>query len=210
MTHRNSRGFLLPQPHSRSNKCRPSHRVRVKQFFRLDLTPVTRFIVATCPADIAELRRLNFLPPVNLTIVKSFRLCLLLLLVALLPMRGALAAAMLCNGGGLGGQAQTQLMSKAHAHAYEGGGESGDQHSHHEVAAHEHGTAHDHTGGGAHDDAGGAEKCSQCSTTCCATGLVSADLAFAASQPAPTVFSHLYAPPPSFVSDGQDRPPRTI
>ena len=142
----------------------------------------------------------------NLTAVKSFRLWLLLLLAVLLPIRGALAAGMLCPVGEFGIQAEAQPAQHAHAHDGAGGF---DEHQRAQSSTSDHAAAHGHSDGAAHDHAGAGDKCNLCSAFCSVTGLVSADVMVAVSQPASAVFPHLYAPPPSFVSDGQERPPRT-
>jgi hypothetical protein len=138
-----------------------------------------------------ELIRLNFPSRANLTLVKMFRLWLLLLLAMLLPIRGAVAAGMLCPVGGFGVKVEAQLGK--HAHSHDGAG-------HH----------HDDTGSSSHDQAGSTDKCNLCSAFCSVTGLVSSQVALAEAQPVPTVFPHIHPPPPSFFSDGQERPPRTI
>ena len=146
--------------------------------------------------------------PANLTTVKTFRLWLIVLLAALLPIRGALAAGMLCPVGGFGVQAEVQLAK--HTHSHDEANAAHDEHQHPEVSAQDHGAGQDHASADSHDRAGGADKCNSCSAFCSVTGLVGADLTFASTQLSFAVFSHLDAPPPSFVSDGQERPPRTI
>jgi hypothetical protein len=121
--------------------------------------------------------------------VKSYRLWLLLLLAVLIPFRGALAAGMLCPTG------------------------SG---SHHVPAAHSltHAEGHDHAQGHApagsatHDHAG-ADRCNLCTAFCSVPGLVSAGVTLASPQAVATVFPQPHAPPPSFISGGQERPPRS-
>ena len=127
--------------------------------------------------------------------MKSFRLWLLLLLAVLLPIRGALAAGMLCPVGGFGIQAEVQFTTHAH--------------SHHEASAQDHGADHGH-GGGSHGDSDSADKCNLCSAFCSVTGLVGAGVTVAEPQTGPTVFPHVRAPLASVVPDGQERPPRTI
>lgn len=81
---------------------------------------------------------------------------------------------------------------------------------------HDHVGAHDYSSAG-HDDghAGhdhtGSDKCNLCSSYCSLTLLVS----HAPTAPEPLAlsavkFADYTAPPPSFVSGGQERPPRTI
>ena len=151
---------------------------------------------------------LNFSARANLTTVKSFRVWLLLLLAVLLPLRGALAAGMLCPVAEFGVQAEAQVVK--HTHVHEEVSVSG--HEHHDVqgSALEHEAAQGPSDGPAHVHGSAADKCNLCSAFCSVTGLVSAGVTVAVSEPASAVFAHLYAPPPSFVSDGQERPPRTI
>jgi len=128
--------------------------------------------------------------------VKLFRTWLLLLLVIVLPVRGAMAAAMLClpqndakaervvvdyHGGG--------LASAGHDHA---------QHSHDDSAAPQEGAA-----GDSHD-------CNLCESFCSLTLLIS-DPPHWRHPPAQAALNAAhFAPVPSFVSDGEERPPRTI
>ena len=68
--------------------------------------------------------------------------------------------------------------------------------------------SHDHSGG--HDHAA-SEGCNACSAYCSLTPLVSNLPTLAEPLDSTAVkFSDLSAPPPSFVSEGQERPPRTI
>jgi len=140
--------------------------------------------------------------------VKSFRVWLLVLLAVLLPIRGALAAGMLCPVAEFGVQTEAPLVKHTHAHDDVAG--MGHEHQVAQASAHDHAAAHSHSDGSAHDHASGADKCNLCSAFCSVTGLVSADVTLAVSQPPCAVFSQVYAPPASFVSDGQERPPRTI
>lgn len=133
--------------------------------------------------------------------MKSLRLWLLLLLAVLLPVRGAHAVAMHCASTGAAVQIEARLVEHGnHDHA------SADHHGqqHHDAAA------HGHSGGGSHDHAGLADKCNLCSASCSAPALVSGPVTVAEPQPVSAVFPHLYAPPPSFIPDGQERPPRSI
>jgi hypothetical protein len=149
----------------------------------------------------------NFAARANLTAVNSFRIWLLLLLAVLLPIRGALAAGMLCPVGEFGVQAEAQLVKHTHAHEEAA---SGHEHQGADGSAHDHAAAHGHSDGAAHDHGSAADKCNLCSAFCSVTGLVSTNVTVAVSKPGSAVFSHLYVPPMSFVSDGQERPPRTI
>jgi len=137
--------------------------------------------------------------------VKLFRTWLLLLLVVLLPVRVAMAAAMLCLP-------QSDARSERVVVDHHGGGMASSAHDHaqhsHDHAEHSHDAAaaqQKHEGGAAdvHD-------CNLCASFCSLTVLTTdppdwrhppaqADL-----NPAPS------ASVPSFVSDGEKRPPRTI
>lgn len=142
------------------------------------------------------------------------RLCLLLLLAMLLPWRGAVAAAMLCPPAA----APAQQALPAHPHALVGAAGQHHGHAHHDHQAQPRqgqdspddglqapsGTSHaDHTG----QDS----TCQLCAATCSVTALPEQAL----ELPAPTAaaasrFPALVAPVPDFLSDGQERPPRSI
>lgn len=138
--------------------------------------------------------------------MKPWRLWLLLLLAVLLPMRVAVAAAMLCPVAGSGFQAE--LAGSGHP--------VGHQALDH-ARAHDHGDAHgDAAADGGHRHAGhdahaGSDKCDTCSALCSVTPLVSSAPTVAEPLEVPAVgFSEDAAPAPSFLSDGPERPPRTI
>jgi hypothetical protein len=135
--------------------------------------------------------------------VKHLRVLLMLLLMVVLPVRGAMAAAMLClpqDG------AQSQKVMVQHL-----GGESAKSHDHAQHGHGHHSQAED-TQAEQDDDvaSGSADDCNLCASFCSLTPLASTapDLchpwAQGALNPAPSVTA------PSFVSDGEDRPPRTI
>lgn len=118
--------------------------------------------------------------------MKTLRLWLLVLLALLLPLRGALAAAMVCAPAALTAPAEHE----AHAHHGDGAGAH--------AAQHEPGTAD------------GTDRCNVCSASCAATPLPQQPPGVAeppglAAAPYPDVA----AAAPDFVSDGQDRPPRS-
>lgn len=119
---------------------------------------------------------------------KSWRIWLVLLLAVLLPVRGAVAGAMLCEAAG----ASTMAVTGADAHAGH----------HHEAAA-------PTDAQGSHDHAA-SDRCNMCAAYCSLTPLASQAPAVAEpvglSDPG---FREPAAPPPSFLSDGQERPPRT-
>jgi hypothetical protein len=134
--------------------------------------------------------------------MKSWRIWLLLLLAVLLPVRGAVAAAMLCPVAGSGIQTELAVVNHPTAH------EAMDH-----AMEHDHGVSHEHAVGGHHDghDHTATDKCNMCSAFCSLTPLVSEVQTVAEPlDPTAVKFSELSAPPPSFFSDGQERPPRTI
>ena len=123
----------------------------------------------------------------------------MLLVILLLPIRGAMAAAMLC----LSQDGPENVMVQ---HLGESGGHD---HAHHGHGAQDH--AEDAHAEQDDDVAqGSADDCNCCASSCSLTPLASTtpDLRHpwtqAALNPAPSI------PAPSFVSDGEDRPPRTI
>ena len=139
--------------------------------------------------------------------MKTVRIWFLLLLAVLLPARGAVAAAMLCPVGTGGVQQEMVLSGEAarhdameHMHGHPPGLEQAAEHGH---TAHDDGHAsHDHTT---------SDRCNACSAFCSLTPLVtSVPSVFEPLDPAGVKFSRLSAPAPSFLSDGQERPPRTI
>lgn len=129
----------------------------------------------------------------------------------LLPVRGAVAAAMLCPVGGSGVQSELRLQDHPIGHpsvdramAHDHGGSRDGSHGH-ASGGHDHGGDHD----AQHQS--GQDRCNMCSSYCSLTPLVSS----APTLPEPLglaaiKFSDLTAPPPDFFSDGQERPPRTI
>ena len=134
----------------------------------------------------------------NLLDVKIVRIWFVVLLAALLPIRSAVAAAMLCPVSSSGMQSELRMHEHSAMH------EATDH-----AMAHDHGAPHDH-GSDSHDHAA-SDRCNVCSAFCSATPLVS-DVPTLVTPPdlAAVVFAELAAPPPSFVSEGQERPPRTI
>lgn len=110
-----------------------------------------------------------------------------------------MAVAMQCSAPGIRTEVQAQLSigqehraaGPSHAHQSEGHVASDDS---------AHGAAHDHAS---------ADKCNLCATSCAATALISAPMTVAEQQSVSAVFPDLHALPPSFVPDGQERPPRT-
>jgi hypothetical protein len=139
--------------------------------------------------------------------VRTVRIWLLLLLAGLLPVRGAVAAAMLCPVSHSGGQVELRLqhddLSTPTTHQAMDDSAAGHDHS---SAHHDHGGAHHE-----HDSSGHADKCNLCSACCSLTPMVSSSPMLLAPQDLANVsFPDLSAPAPIFFSDGQERPPRTI
>jgi hypothetical protein len=134
--------------------------------------------------------------------MKSVRVWLLLLLALLLPVRGAVAAAMLCPIAGSGVQTEMQVQAPAADHAAH-------EAMHEHKDAHEHAASHVHTAD--HDHGKAADRCNLCSAFCSLTPLVGSVPTVATPLDlSSTAFPDLSAPPPSFLSDGQERPPRSI
>jgi hypothetical protein len=125
--------------------------------------------------------------------VRTVRIWLILLLAALIPMRGAVAAAMLCLPAA-GGE-----PAAVHAH----------EHAHHEAMSAEPDAGLAHEGG--HHQGGASGGCTLCSACCSSASLLSA-LPVVAAPPGlvTTSLPDLSAPAPTFLSDGQERPPRSI
>ena len=118
--------------------------------------------------------------------MKSLRIWLLLLLAVLLPIRGAIAAPLPCAGEG-----RPAHVGQAHAAG----------HAHHQHMSH---MGH----AGEHDDAG---KCNLCASCCLGATLPATfSPAVAAIDEAGASFAVLQASAPTFLSDGQERPPRSI
>ena len=134
--------------------------------------------------------------------MKALRIWLLVLMAVLLPVRGAVAAAMLCAVGTTGMQSELRLLPAGH--------EALDH-----TMAHAHGEhQHDHASG-AHDHAGeghaASDHCNMCSAYCSVTPLASAIPTLPRPLDPPSVrFPDIDSPAPTFLSDGQERPPRSI
>ena len=141
----------------------------------------------------------------NLFSVRAVRLCLLVVLAVLLPLRGAVAAAMLCSPTGTGMQTELRIQPAAH-HAMEQ--DQGIAHDHHGSVHHDH-AASEHAG----SDQGhpSSDHCNLCSAYCSITPLLSALPTLPHPLDAPAVkFPDIASPAPTFLSDGQERPPRSI
>jgi hypothetical protein len=134
--------------------------------------------------------------------VKYLRTFILVLLAVLLPVRGAVAAAMLCPG------ESSEIGTAASA----GQGEH-DMHAGHDMEMH-HAATHDHSHGAASDESpsgGHATACQFCAGGCCVTPLAFSPPSVESPRlAASAAFPALTARVTAFYPDGQDRPPRTI
>lgn len=129
--------------------------------------------------------------------MKLLRIWLLVLLATLIPVRGAVAAAMLCSAAGPGSQGELRVMDPRAA----GGVHDAEAQAHHR---HDGGAGHDHK-------AAQKDKCNLCAASCALTPLLSEPAGI--SEPrdlADVPFPSITAPAPSFLSGGQERPPRSI
>lgn len=134
--------------------------------------------------------------------MKYLRTFILVLLTVLLPIRGAVAAAMLCPGGA---ETSSAVPDAGHGHHDMHAGQDVDAHG---SAMHDHSHAHGSDVSSSDTHAG---ACQFCAGGCCVT-----PLAFAPpSVESPLVttsaaFPAITAPVSVHYPDGQDRPPRTI
>ena len=138
--------------------------------------------------------------------MRTIRIWLLVLLAVLLPVRGAVAAAMLCPPTGVDGQGAVVVATTVvDHHVMDVADHAGHEHGDHQHAEHD----SDAAGSSGHHD--GFGKCNLCCDFCSMTPLLST----LPSVPTPpdlssVSFADLLAPAPSFLSDGQERPPRSI
>ena len=131
--------------------------------------------------------------------VKVLRIWLLLLLAVLLPVRGAVAAAMLCP---MGTASHEAVVDAAAQDPHAG-------HHGHDAGAGKHGHGHGH----GHDQQGHAtpDKCNLCSAYCSLTPLASEPPSLPERlEPTAVKFPDVSSPAPTFLSGGQERPPRSI
>jgi hypothetical protein len=130
--------------------------------------------------------------------VKTLRLCLLIWLAVLLPVRGAIAAAMTCPPPAAQSETRASFGPAPHAEATQ-------------PAAHVHHPTTDDSSAHSGHDAGGPETCNLCCAFCAMTPLISSLPSVALPQGFSTIsFPAFSAPAPSFLSEGQERPPRSI
>lgn len=134
--------------------------------------------------------------------VKTVRIWLLVLLAVLLPIRGAVAAAMLCPPTSSQSQEVGAVVAEADHHVMVHG-EHG--HADHQHAGHD--TATPGTGG---HHAEGVGKCNLCCNLCSMTPLLSTlPAALTPTDVSVVVFADPAALAPSFLGYGQERPPRS-
>lgn len=136
----------------------------------------------------------------------TIRIWLLVLLAVLLSVRGAVAAAMPCPPASEVGQGAVAVAGfETDHHAMDLDDHVVREHADHQGAEHD----SDAPGVGGHHD--GFGMCNLCCDFCSMTPLLSSP----PSVPGPlslssVSFPDLFAPAPSFLSDGQERPPRSI
>jgi hypothetical protein len=135
--------------------------------------------------------------------VNHLRIIILVLLSILLPIRGAMAATMLCPDGEETSTATMVVGMEDHG-----------MQTDHQMHA-DHSTAHHHASDEASDvDTSSADHpptCHLCASGCCMASIVGTVPSL--GEPNLTalfVFPALTARVPAFQSDGQERPPRTI
>lgn len=146
--------------------------------------------------EAAHVVELGFSPSAILLLVKTARIWLLLLLAVLLPLRGAMAAAMLCPMG------SPVVHVEAQAHSDSG---------HHDHDGHEEAGLQGHVHGSGAEDGKTNDTCNTCVSFCSITPMLSAIPTVPHLQdPAVVYFSSIADSPPSFVPEGQERPPRSI
>lgn len=131
------------------------------------------------------------------TSVKLFRIWLLVVLAVLLPIRGAMAAGMVCPPVGGMPVPQASQAQADHDHGAHAPEQAEQAHPDEETVGH------------AHES--GPDRCNMCSASCSTLLMPSASSGLKAPVDLTSAgFPDLNAPAPTFQSDGQDRPPRTI
>lgn len=144
--------------------------------------------------------------------MKLIRVLVLLLVALLLPIRGAVAATMVCAE--MGGMGQ-RLASTAHAHQalHLDGADSVVDHHHGDAQAHADHHAHGAPEHAATDapDGSASDTCHICASGCGVAALLTAfPSPWVATPVARTLFPSLSVPALDFQLDGQDRPPRSF
>ena len=137
--------------------------------------------------------------------MKNLRVVILVLLALLLPIRGALATAMLCQGGGSGPSSAAAVEQVHVAMPAEHGLHAA------QATAHPHPSDGDASDGDTSVSDGHPTACQVCASGCCLTPLAFAPPSVQARVPTTSAFCPaLSLAIPAFESGGQDRPPRTI
>jgi hypothetical protein len=141
--------------------------------------------------------------------VRQVRIIILVLLAVLLPVRGAVAATMLCSG-----SATPITAGPATAHDHHGMQADHDMHANHGGAEHAASEHHHPEPAGPDDDSshgGHANTCNSCANGCCMASVVGTVPTLARPIVTGSVtFPALASPLAAFHSGGQDRPPRTL
>lgn len=128
--------------------------------------------------------------------MKTIRLLVLVLLALLLPLRGAVAEVLLCAGHAAAGSHGVHAVTAVAQHDCE---PAVSEHEAQEPAADPHGAP------------GAAAKCNTCSASCSMSPLLGTMPVIPAPGWIPEHHaSSLDAPAPSHLTDGQERPPRSI
>lgn len=123
------------------------------------------------------------------------RLIVMWLIAVALPIQGVAAATMLHCGSTAGQQAAAWTQSHAgHAH-------------HHDVTAQSDGVPEAHH---SHHHGGGKLSCSACASCCSAAALPAVQIVLASQTLAETAIVSFRLPLVVFLTDGPERPPRTI
>lgn len=135
-------------------------------------------------------------PVLRCRAMRPWRIWLLLCLMLLVPFRGAVASAMLCPPAGTGHHAVPASEHKHHGHhgaATDVTGQADDEHS------------------DDRDDSDHGDRCRLCAAFCSVASIVhTAPAALPLQGPMTTVFPEAGPSAPSFLADGQERPPRSI
>ena len=140
--------------------------------------------------------------------MKCLRVLLLVLLAASLPIRSVMAAAMLCPvPPGMGATAHAANAGVAAAHPAPADRAHLHAHAH---TDHHHATHAIDAQGLPFDHGTGHEGCSHCVASCSSPPLAGAVPGIPPPDLAHTGFPTLAVPEPSFLSDGPERPPRSI
>ena len=129
-----------------------------------------------------------------------------MLLAALLPVRGAMAAAMMCPPQ-LGTPALELTTHAPAVHAHEHKHEHKHLHQH-EGAASPHASIEKGPAQHDHDDGQGHERCSLCASCCSAVRLMSTLVRLPQALAAAQSFPPVFAPAPRFLSGAEERPPK--